>query len=48
MFKTDAAAIAFLHTAKLPNGRPALGPMPHYNFSIADATTIVAYLRSLK
>lgn len=48
MFATDAAAIAFLHTATLPDGKPALGPMPRYTFSVADATAIVAYLRSLK
>jgi mono/diheme cytochrome c family protein len=48
MFKSDAAAIAFLHTAVLPTGKHALGPMPRYNFSVADATAIVVYLRSLK
>lgn len=48
MFKSDAVAIAFLHTAVLPGHVHALGPMPRYNFSTADATAIVAYLRSLK
>jgi mono/diheme cytochrome c family protein len=48
MFATDADAIAFLHTAKLPNGNFALGPMPHFKFNTADASAIVAYLRTLK
>jgi mono/diheme cytochrome c family protein len=48
MFPTDAVAIAFLHTTLLPGGVHALGPMPRYKFSVADATAIVTYLRSLK
>jgi mono/diheme cytochrome c family protein len=48
MFANDADAVAFLHTAKLPNGQTALRPMPHYNFSVPDAGAIVAYLRSLE
>ncbi len=48
MFKTDADAITFLRTTKLPNGKTALGPMPSYRFNQPDATAIVAYLRSLK
>ena len=48
MFKTNADAIAFLHTTVLPGGGHAKGPMPSYMFSVADATTIVTYLRSLK
>jgi mono/diheme cytochrome c family protein len=48
MFATDADAIAFLTTAKLPNGGSARRPMPGYNFHTEDATAIVAYLRSLK
>jgi mono/diheme cytochrome c family protein len=47
-FKHDAVAIRFLHTGLLPGEVHALGPMPRYNFSTADATAIVAYLRSLK
>jgi mono/diheme cytochrome c family protein len=47
MFETDAAAIAVLETARLPNGTSARGPMPHYHFNPADASAIVAYLRSL-
>jgi mono/diheme cytochrome c family protein len=46
MFTTDAAAIAYLETATLPNGKHARGPMPQYHFNLADATAIVAYLRS--
>jgi mono/diheme cytochrome c family protein len=48
MFAKDADAIAFLETAKLPDGSHVLPPMPHYNFNADDATAIVAYLRSLK
>jgi mono/diheme cytochrome c family protein len=48
MFKTNADAIAFLHTAILPGGMRAKGPMPGYHFSVPDATAIVVYLRSLK
>ena len=48
MFPTDAAAIAFLRTTRLPNRENALPPMPRYKFNLADATAIVAYLRSLK
>jgi len=48
MFKTDGEALAFLQTAKLPSGAPALDPMPKYHFNQADAIAIVAYLRSLK
>ena len=47
-FKTNADAIAFLHTTVLPGGAHAKGPMPRYMFSVADATTIVTYLRTLK
>jgi len=41
------AAIRFLHTGLLPNGHPARPPMPEYRFNVADATAIVAYLKSL-
>jgi len=47
MFVTDAAAIAYLETARLPGGKHARAPMPQYHFNAADATAIVAYLRSL-
>ncbi len=47
MFATDADAIAFLETARLPGGGRARGPMPSYHFNAADARAIVAYLRSL-
>jgi mono/diheme cytochrome c family protein len=30
MFASDADALVFLRTAKLPNGNYALGPMPHF------------------
>ena len=48
MFKNDADAVKFLMTGVLPDGKTALGPMPQYRFNEADATAIVAYLRSLK
>lgn len=48
MFKSDADAIAFLETAKLPDGSAALRPMPRFQFDEEDATAIVAYFRSLK
>ena len=48
MFPKDEEAIAFLTTAVLPNGKPALDPMPRYKFNHDDAVAIVAYLRSLK
>jgi mono/diheme cytochrome c family protein len=47
MFATDAQAVAFFETARLPNGGHARGPMPRYHFNAADAHSIVAYLRSL-
>lgn len=47
-FKNDADAIGFLTTATLPNGKHALRPMPHFMFHRADASAIVAYLRSLE
>ncbi len=48
MFKSDEKAITFLTTGALPSGKSALPPMPKYRFNTADATAIVAYLRSLK
>jgi mono/diheme cytochrome c family protein len=48
MFATDADALTFLRTGALPDGSKAKAPMPGYRFNQADATAIVAYLRSLK
>jgi mono/diheme cytochrome c family protein len=48
MFRSDEKAIAFLTTGVLPSGKHAMPPMPQYRFNTADATAIVAYLRSLK
>ncbi len=45
---TDEQAARFLMTGIAYNGLPARPPMPQYRFSRADATAIVAYLRSLK
>ena len=44
---SSRAAIRFLHTGLLPNGRQARPPMPQYRFDVADSTAIVAYLKSL-
>lgn len=44
---SKSQAVAFLHTGMLPGGHPARPPMPEYRFSVADATAIVAYLKSL-
>jgi mono/diheme cytochrome c family protein len=43
-----AAAVHFLETGILPNGKPAAPPMPQYRFNEADAQAIVAYLKTLK
>ena len=48
MFAKDADAVTFLSTTNLPDGTHPLPPMPQYKFHTADATAIVAYLRSLK
>jgi mono/diheme cytochrome c family protein len=48
MFATDADAIAFFTTTKLPDGSTARPPMPRYLFHADDAAAIVAYLRALK
>jgi mono/diheme cytochrome c family protein len=48
MFATDADAITFFTTTKLPSGGNAMPPMPRYMFHTDDAMAIVAYLRSLK
>ncbi len=47
MFPKDADAVTFLMTTKLPDGNQALRPMPRFEFNAADASAIVAYLRSL-
>ncbi len=44
---TDEQAIKFFMTGIGYNGLAARPPMPQYRFSRADATAIVAYLRSL-
>ncbi len=44
---TDEQAIKFFITGIGYNGLAARPPMPQYRFSRADATAIVAYLRSL-
>jgi mono/diheme cytochrome c family protein len=43
-----AAAVRFLETGTLPNGKPAAPPMPAYRFNADDARAIVAYLKTLK
>ena len=44
---SDAEAVKFLTTGVDPNGKMARPPMPAYRYNKADATAIVAYLRSL-
>lgn len=41
-------AIALLMTGKDPSGNPPRPPMPQYRMNRADATAVVAYLKSLK
>jgi mono/diheme cytochrome c family protein len=44
---TADQAIAFLQTGKRPDGSEPRPPMPAYRFSPADASAVVAYLKSL-
>jgi mono/diheme cytochrome c family protein len=44
----EKAAVHFLMTATLADGKPARPPMPTYRFNEEDAKAIVAYLKSLK
>ena len=48
MFHDEAAAVRFLQTGQLPDGKSARPPMPQYRFSNSDATAIVAYLKTLR
>ena len=48
MFAGDSDAVKFLQTGLLTTGARARPPMPQYRLSAADATAVVAYLRSLK
>jgi len=43
----DDQAIAFFMTGKKPDGAVSAPPMPAFRFNKADATAIVAYLKSL-
>lgn len=45
---TDRQAIKFFMTGLAYNDLPAGPPMPQFRFNRADATAVVAYLRSLK
>jgi mono/diheme cytochrome c family protein len=45
---TDQQAIKFLTTGIDKDGKHPRPPMPEYRFNRADATDVVAYLRSLK
>ena len=47
-FPTDAQALKFFETGTNEVGKLALPPMPQFRFNPEDATTLVAYLRSLK
>lgn len=44
---TEAQGIAFLQTGKRPDGSTPLPPMPEFRFNQADASAVVAYLKSL-
>ena len=44
---TDEQSIEFFMTGKKPDGAVAAPPMPAFRFNKADATAIVAYLKSL-
>lgn len=41
----DEAALRFLTTGELPNGRRLRPPMPEFRFAPGDAAAVVAYLR---
>jgi hypothetical protein len=43
-----AQAVIFLQTGKRPDGSSPLPPMPEFRFNAADASAVVAYLKSLK
>jgi len=45
---TDEQGVEFFTTGKKPDGSMAAPPMPAYRFNKADATAVVAYLKSLK
>lgn len=45
---SDEAIIKFLMTGQTVTGVPPRPPMPPYRFNKADATAVVAYLRSMK
>lgn len=44
---TDQQGITFFTTGKKPDGSMAAPPMPRFRFNKADATAIVAYLKSV-
>jgi hypothetical protein len=44
---TEAQAITFLQTGKRPDGTQPRPPMPEFRLDEADATAVVAYLKSL-
>lgn len=44
---TDAQAVTFLTTGKLPDGTSPKPPMPEYRFTRAEAQAVVAYLRTV-
>jgi mono/diheme cytochrome c family protein len=43
----EAQAMVFLQTGRRPDGSEPRPPMPPYRFSEADASAVVAYLKSL-
>jgi mono/diheme cytochrome c family protein len=44
---SEKDAVVLLMTGKLPSGSTLRPPMPAFRFNRADATAIVAYLKSL-
>jgi mono/diheme cytochrome c family protein len=44
---TEAQGIAFLQTGKRPDGSQPRPPMPEFRLNEADASAVVAYLKSL-
>ena len=44
---TEAQAVAFMQTGKRPDGSTPRPPMPEFRFNAADASAVVAYLKSL-
>jgi hypothetical protein len=44
---TEAQGVVFLTTGKRPDGSSPRPPMPEFRLNTADASAVVAYLKSL-